>query len=97
MNVDLTKMAESVRTEADFLLFMKALLADWQGEQQQWKANSNPHHETPGQSGWENETIGAFLDGMIAWIESSDHTHRYNAPADWRLFAFILLAGSRYE
>ncbi len=97
MNMDLSEMAESVRTEADFLRFMKALLADWQDEQEQWKANPGPHYGTPGPNGWENGTIGAFLDAMIAWTESSGHTHQRNAPADWQLFALMLLAGSRYE
>ena len=97
MNVDLTKMAELVRTEADFLRFMKALLADWQDEQEQLKANPNTQNGTPGPNGWKNETIGAFLDAMIAWTESSDHTHQHNAPADWRSFALMVLAGGRYE
>lgn len=97
MSIDLTAMAESVQTEADFLRFAKALLADWQDEEEQLKANPRSPYEGPGPNGWQNGTIGTFLDAMIAWAEDADHSRRYDAPPDWGLFAFMLLAGSRYE
>lgn len=97
MSINLTEMAESVKTEADFLEFAKALLADWQDEQEQVRANPRPRYGGPGPNGWENGTIGGFLSAMIRWAEDADHSRRYDAPPDWGLFAFMLLAGSRYE
>jgi hypothetical protein len=98
MSVNLTKMAESVRTEVDFLQFAKALLADWEDEEAQLKANPElrlPY--MPGPNGWENGNIGGFLSGMIRWAEDVNHSREYDAPPDWSMFAFMLLAGSRYE
>lgn len=98
MPAKLTEMAESVQTEADFLRFAKALLADWEDEEAQLKASprlQSPYG--PGPNGWENGGIGGFLSGMIRWAEDMDHSRRYDAPPDWSLFAFMLLAGSRYE
>src|SRR5260221_13089094 len=97
MSIDLTAMAESVQTEADFLRFAKALLADWQDEQEQLKVIPRPPYGVPEPNGWRNGTIGTFLDAMIAWAEDADHSRRHDAPPDWGLFAFMLLAGSRYE
>jgi hypothetical protein len=62
MPVNLTEMAESVRTEADFLQFARALLAEWEDEQAQLKANPKlllPHGPRP--NGWGNGDIGGFL------------------------------------
>lgn len=96
MRVNLIEMAEWVQTQADFLQFAKALLADWEDEEAQLKTNPGPRYG-PGPNGWENGSIGGFLSGMIRWAEDVDHSRRYDAPPDWSLFAFMLLAGSRYE
>jgi hypothetical protein len=96
MQVNLIKMAESVQTEADFLRFAKALLANWEDEEAPPKADPESRFG-PSPNGWENGSIGAFLSGMIRWAEDVDHSQRYDARPDWSLFAFMLLAGSRYE
>jgi hypothetical protein len=87
-DIDLSAMAEAVQTQSDFLEFARALLADWELDESSSGQRSG---------GWENATIGGFLSGMIRWSTDADHTGRCNAPPDWELFAFILLAGSRYE
>jgi len=97
MSINLTEMAQTVQTEADFLRFAMALLADWQDEQEKLKTIAKAKYGGPGPNGWQNGTIGAFLDAMIAWAEDSDHTGRYDEAPNWSLFARMLLAGSRYE
>lgn len=95
MSADLTAMAESVTTQADFLRFAHALVADWEEEQSLVANNSVPNEQR--RAKWEHSTVEGFLSAMIQWIEDSDHARRYDAAPEWRLFAFILLAGSRYE
>jgi hypothetical protein len=97
MPVNLSAMAEAVQTEADFLQFARALQADWEDEQAQLQANPEWSPYGPGPNGWENGGIDGFLSGMIRWAEDVDHSRKYDAPPDWSLFAFMLLAGSRYE
>jgi hypothetical protein len=87
-DTDLTAMAEAVQTEADFLAFARALLENWKLD----KSSAGGRGD-----GWENTTIEGFLSGMIRWSQDADRTRQYNAPPDWGLFAFMLLAGSRYE
>ena len=93
--MDLTAMAEAVQTEAGFLQFATALLADWEDEQAQLRAHPDLQAQLqwgPGPNGWENGSIGGFLSAMIRWAEDSDHSKRYSARPDWNLFAFMLLA-----
>lgn len=93
---DLSAMAEAVRTESDFLQFLRMLLEDWEDEEEQLKAHPGPRYR-PGPNGWENGSIGGFLSGMLRWAEDVDHSRQYDAPPDWSLFAFMLLAGKEYE
>jgi hypothetical protein len=97
VGANLTEMAYSVQTEADFLHFAKALLADWEDEQEQLKANPPPLYGGPGPNGWRNGSISGFLSGLIGWAEDVDHSQRYDAAPSWGLFALMLKAGSRYE
>lgn len=97
MPLDLTAMVKEVHTEADFLRFARALLANWEDEQKQLPAQPRAHYGERGPNGWENGSIGSFLSGMIRWAEDKDHSQQYNADPDWGLFALMLLAGSRYE
>src|SRR5258707_12859768 len=90
MSANLEEMAESVQTEGDFLRFAKALLADWEDEQEQLKAHPGSPYE-PGPNGWEVGDIGGFLSGMIRWAEDVDDSRPNDAPPDWGLFAFMLL------
>lgn len=95
MGGDLTAMANSVTTQADFLRFVKALLADWGAAEAPGESHTTPTFV--GVDAWEHDTIDGFLSAMIRWMEDTDHSRRYEALPDWKLFAFALLAGSRYE
>ena len=90
---DLDEIAASVVDEASFLRFLKALEDDWNGERAKEKLQpSSPYG--PGAEGWENITIGAFLEAAVAWANARP------AGADgnvWRRIADILLAGKFYE
>ena len=87
-------LARSVETEADFLHFAQALLADWRDEEEKKKLRPTKDGESR-PNGWENGTIGTFLEAMIAWKE--DSRREFNDSPSWKLFALMLLAGSRYE
>ena len=93
---DLSAMAESLRTEADFLHFLRVLLDDWKNEEEQLTAQPGPRYE-PGLNGWKNGSIGGFLAGMLRWAIDANYTQRYDTPPDWSYFAFLLLAGKVYK
>ena len=98
---DWAEMAESVQTEADFIRFAKEILPDWQEEQERLKAHSGPRYESlPG--GWDIEGIEGFLSAMSRYAEdggrySPTGIKHYDLPPTWSDFAYLLLAGSRYE
>lgn len=96
-NYHIYELARSVESEADFLHFARALLADWQDEEEQIKLRPPRTWGDRGLSGWENGTMEAFLDAMIAWCMDSHHDGLPNDPPSWNLFAVMLLMGSRYE
>jgi hypothetical protein len=66
---ELIQIADDVVDEASFLRFLRALADDWNDEQ----AKEILHPSSPygsGANGWENGTIGNFLDAMIAWANA---------------------------
>jgi hypothetical protein len=69
------------------------LSADWNDERsKEAVAPSAPYG--PGANGWENGTIGAFLERAAAWAEASQRgTSFHESPSNpWRRCAHILLA-----
>jgi hypothetical protein len=94
------KTANHIPPEVECLRFAIALLADWEDEQAQLRAHPDLQVQLqrgPGPNGGEHGPIGQFLSAMIRWAEDNDHSGHYAAAPDWNLFAFMLLAGSRYE
>lgn len=98
MPTDLHKLANAVEDEKSFLCFVSALAADWE-EERRLDAQNPPSPYGPGALGWENGSIGAFLEAAHAWAEASAAgTQFYQVPANpWRRAAQILLAGKLYE
>jgi hypothetical protein len=98
MATDLHALADHVADEVTFLRFVAALAADWEAEREIEKFNP-PEPYAKGALGWENGTIGNFLDAAAAWGEASiDGLHLYQKPSNpWRRAAHILLAGKFYE
>jgi hypothetical protein len=96
--LDLRAMANEVSDEASFIRFLAALADDWEHERRKEAvAPSSPYG--PGANGWENGTIGAFLESAAAWAESTANgTPFYETPDNpWRRCAQVLLAGKSYE
>lgn len=98
MNSQLQAILDSVTDEQSFLRFLQALAEDWEDEQQKELANPSPPYCT-GANGWENGTIGAFLDAAFQWGDSSsDGLRFYEKPSNpWKRAAEILYMGKLYE
>lgn len=98
MSAELSKLADAVEDESGFLRFVAALASDWDEERRiEAEHPSSPYGA--GALGWENGSIGAFLDAAHAWGEAtSEGTQYYEVPANpWRRAAQILFAGKFYE
>lgn len=95
---DLHAMAEQVIDEPSFVRFVESLAADWKDERR-IEAISPTSPYGAGANGWEQGTIGEFLEAAAAWATSSRHGTRFYEPPSnpWRRCAHILLAGKIYE
>jgi hypothetical protein len=98
MTSSLETILESVIDEQSFLRFLQALAEDWNNEQEHELANPSPPYG-PGANGWENGTIGAYLDAAARWGEASvGGLEFYEKPDNpWRRSAEILYMGKIYE
>ena len=93
MRTDYFQLANTVYDEASFLQFVEALRNDWNSEQAIERENpSSPYGA--GARGWENGTIGAFLDALVAWGRDSAGAASDNP---WCRAAQLLAAGKHYE
>lgn len=95
---NLDELADAVSDEPTLIAFMNALAEDWEDERRkEAAAPTSPYG--PGASGWENGSIGAFLDAAAAWAEASARgMPEYSVPENpWRRLAHILRAGKSYE
>ena len=89
---DLIDLCEAVHDEATFLVFLNALMADFQQSQKMEAEKPSSPYEFAA-NGWENTTIGDFLEAATAWAHDSP-------PKDenpWLRAANILYAGKIYE
>jgi hypothetical protein len=100
MSEDPQTVVEQVRDEASLLRFIAALKADWDDEQAKEHANPSSLYG-PGANGWQNGTIGAFLDAGLRWAEDTRLDTSGSVVAfpenPWRRIAYMLLAGKSYE
>jgi len=88
----------AVTDEHSFLDFLTVLAADWQTERDlEASVPSLPY--SAGALGWENGSIGMFLDAACEWgAASADGLPFYTPPNNpWRRAADILMAGKFYE
>jgi len=98
MTKDLYELADKVIDEQSFVDFIIALAEDWEDEQRKEKENlSSPWG--PGANGWENGTIGTYLNAAAAWATASINGLPLMAKAKnpWTRAAQILHAGKFYE
>lgn len=95
---DLHELADQVHDEQSFIEFLAELAADWEEEREiGGKTPSSPY--SSGALGWENGTIGSFLERAGSWAEASVNDLKfYEKPSNpWRRAAHILHAGKFYE
>ncbi|MFV9533788.1 hypothetical protein ACNUI4_16155 [Pseudomonas aeruginosa] len=69
MATDLYALAEQVEDEAGYLRFLAALAADWEEDRRLAAANP-PKPFGPSPLGWENGSIGGFLDAAATWART---------------------------
>lgn len=89
---------ERVNDPASFLAFARALAADRAASVASEKmASRSPRRPEAG--GWENTTIGSFLEGASDWAESTNFgvTQGLSPDNPWRQFAVFLYCGKIYE
>ncbi|WP_375755773.1 hypothetical protein [Corallococcus exercitus] len=91
---DLDKLLKEVTDEPSFLRFVQALMKDFEEDRAE-AARRPPSPYSPGPLGWENVTIGAFLEAGAAWAEDTQERDRADNP--WHRVAGILYAGKIYE
>ncbi|AOK26917.1 hypothetical protein WL40_15300 [Burkholderia ubonensis] len=89
---------ERVVDERSFVDFLGVLGRDWKAEREiAARTTSFPHDG--GALGWENDSIGTFLEAAVDWADAStDGLRFYQVPDNpWRRAADILFAGKFYE
>lgn len=106
MNDELkTRMAERLQDalgrvvdERSLIHFLRMLGHDWNTERQ-LEADLPPSPYARAALGWENRSIGEYLEAMVDWAEASEEGLRvYDVPGNpWRRMADILFAGKIYE
>ena len=94
---DLNRLADEVYDEPSFVAFLASLASDWDdSERKEAMKPSSPYGATA--NGWENGSIGSFLDAASAWAGASSHHPNHEVPENpWRRAAQILHAGKFYE
>jgi hypothetical protein len=103
MRRDPSELIDQVVDETSFLQFLSALKDDRDDEQRKESvAPSSPYG--PGPNGWQNGTIGAFLEAAIGWASDMPAERWAEEFGDsatpeniWRRVAHMLLAGKYYE
>lgn len=106
MNDELkTQMAERLQDalgrvvdERSLIHFLRVLGHDWNKERQlEADLPTSPYARAA--LGWENRSIGEYLEAMVDWAEASEEGLRlYDVPGNpWRRMADILFAGKIYE
>ncbi|WP_412024178.1 hypothetical protein [Burkholderia cepacia] len=89
---------ERVVDERSLIHFLRVLGHDWNTERQ-LEADLPPSPYARAALGWQNRSIGEYLEAMIDWAEASEDGLRfYDVPDNpWRRIADILFAGKIYE
>ena len=89
---------ERVVDERSLIHFLRVLGHDWNKERQ-FEADMPPSPYARAALGWENRSIGEYLEAMVDWAEASEEGLRFYAvPGNpWRRIADILFAGKIYE
>jgi hypothetical protein len=92
MNADPTLAVDEVKDLPSLIEFIGVLGRDWDACIAKDKEKPSSPYES--MYGWENGTIGMFLDAMQAWSLDAEVQDGGNPH---QLFARMLLAGKGYE
>ena len=91
---DIHASLDVVNDIPSLLSFINLLRVDWDRSRElENESPSNPYASD--HLGWENTTIGNFLESAARWAEDSKLPHVVTNP--YRTFAQILMAGKCYE
>ncbi len=71
--LNLISEAGKVTDELAFLRLLRRMATDWKDERQKESATARSPYSA-GAAGWENATIGQFLEAAAAWAEASSRT-----------------------
>lgn len=95
---DVYELVEKVVDEATFIDFVSALAEEWETAQYHEAADPASPYGL-GALGWENPSLGRFLEAAASWGEASaEGLEGYEPPANpWRRVAHMLCAGKYYE
>ena len=96
--LDLNELLDNVNDESSFLAFANALaLNRVQSRESEKVSPSSPYRAAA--NGWENTSIEDFLEGAIAWGESTNlGVSQGLSPSNpWLRFATFLYCGKIYE
>jgi hypothetical protein len=93
---------EAVHDRESFFAFVYALMADLDDSRRQERITPSPPY-SPGANGWENGSIGRYLEAALAWAGGWPETRfehddgRFPSEPSWKAFANFLYAGKFYE
>lgn len=92
--MSLDELLEQVEGPESFLAFVRALLADREGE-----AGQPVDPFGRGVNGWENHSIEGFLEAALAWAETTNlgASQGLAAESPWKRCATFLYCGKIYE
>jgi hypothetical protein len=98
VELDLFSEAEKVADELAFLQLLRRMAIDWEDQRQKELATPRPPYSA-GANGWENGSIGQFLEAAAAWAEATSQTASVGSEVSdvWRRAAMIIVAGAFYE
>ncbi|MBC3832180.1 hypothetical protein H8K33_11710 [Undibacterium amnicola] len=98
MDEKLQELLGLVDSEESFVRFIEGLSQDWyDAERKEAESPSSPYGR--GHNGWENGTIGGFLESASAWAQAPKNgAELYKKPENlWRRAAEIIYMGKIYE
>jgi hypothetical protein len=95
---NLDKLLQSVNDESSFLAFAMALAEDRIESREKEKISPGSPYAADA-NGWENTSIEDFLEGAVAWGESTrlGLTQGLSPDNPWLRFATFLYCGKIYE
>ena len=93
----LLSLLKNVKDEVSFIRFIKALSDDWEDDFKKEQINPSSQYGSSA-NGWENGTIGAFLESASAFgHDTAEQKSKKELENIWYRSARIIYAGKHYE